>query len=71
MQRLTGCICRVKKLRESKSMVDKFQRASTEEVDGAVRELHMHCELLKMMKRDMDSIYSTLRQGASCVLQTE
>ena len=49
-------------------MLDKFQRASTEEVDGAVQELQMHCELLKMMKRDMDSIYSTLRQGASCNL---
>jgi hypothetical protein len=46
-------------------MLDKFQRASSQEVDGAVQELHMHCELLKMIEKDMDSIYSTIRQGPS------
>ncbi len=56
--------CRLRKLKESRATLEKFNKASSSEIDGAVQELQMHCELLKMIKKDMDSIYSTIRQAS-------
>jgi hypothetical protein len=52
----------LRKLKESRATLEIFHIASSAEVDGAVQELHMHCELLKMIKKDMDSIYTTIRK---------
>jgi hypothetical protein len=57
-------LCRLRKLRESKATLERFNKASTAEIDGAVQELHMHCELLKLVKKDLDSMYGSIRQAA-------
>ena len=42
-------------------MLERFDQASSAELEAAATELNMHCQLLKMVKADMDAIYSSIR----------
>ena len=42
-------------------MLEKFDKASSGELEAAVGELDMHCQLLKMVKADLDAIHYSIR----------
>lgn len=42
-------------------MLERFDKASSSELEAALTELEMHSQLLKMVKADMDAIYHSIR----------
>ena len=54
-------MCRLKRLRDSRRALEQFDKASSSRLDAAITELQMHCQLLRMVKQDMDHIYHSIR----------
>ena len=54
-------ICRLKRLKDSRRALEQFDKASSSRLKTAINELQMHCQLLRMVKQDMDHIYRRIR----------
>lgn len=53
----------LKRLKASRESLESFDKLSSKHVDAAVAELQMHCQLLKMVKADLDHVYQRIRSG--------
>ena len=59
--------CRLQRFAQMKKQLDSLDRGTVRQVDSACKEIARNCELLIIVKQDLDAIYKTTRQTCSCV----
>lgn len=59
--------CRLQRFAQMKKQLDSLDRGTVRQVDSACKEIARNCELLTIVKQDLDAIYKTTRQGCSYV----
>ena len=53
--------CRLQRFAQMKKQLDSLDRDTIRQVDSACKEIARNCELLTIVKQDLDTIYKTTR----------
>ena len=53
--------CRLQRFAQMKKQLDSLDRDTIRQVDSACKEITRNCELLTIVKQDLDTIYRTTR----------
>ena len=53
--------CRLQRFSQMKKQLDSLDKDTIRQVDSACKEISRNCELLTIVKQDLDTIYRTTR----------
>lgn len=53
--------CRLQRFAQMKKQLDSLDKDTIRQVDSACKEISRNCELLAIVKQDLDTIYRTTR----------
>ena len=53
--------CRLQRFAQMKKQLDSLDKDTIRQVDSACKEISRNCELLSIVKQDLDTIYRTTR----------
>lgn len=55
--------CRLQRFTQMKKQLDSLDKDTIRQVDSACKEITRNCELLVIVKQDLDTIYKTTRRA--------